>query len=60
MVSADLVEQTPIMFSLDTPIELVLQMVQRLGLRFVLLTKHGALVGILTKMVRISRTLDGP
>lgn len=33
--------------------EVVVQMFQRLGLRFVLLTRHGVLRGILTKMVRM-------
>lgn len=32
--------------------ELVVQMFQRIGLRFVLLTRQGALMGLLTRMVR--------
>lgn len=33
--------------------EVVVQMFQRLGLRFVLLTRYGTLRGILTKMVSL-------
>lgn len=44
--------QTPVTLNQDTPMEVVVQMFQRLGLRFVLLTRHGVLKGVLTKMVR--------
>lgn len=46
-------EQAPITLNVDTPMELVVGMFQRLGLRSILFTKRGgALGGILTKMVR--------
>ncbi|KDE05331.1 hypothetical protein MVLG_04247 [Microbotryum lychnidis-dioicae p1A1 Lamole] len=44
------VDEIPIMMNQDTPMEVVVQMFGRLGLRCVLLTKQGALRGILTKM----------
>lgn len=44
--------QIPVTLSEDTPMEVVVQMFQRLGLRFVLLARQGVLKGILTKMVR--------
>lgn len=44
--------QIPVCMSQDTPMELVVQMFQRIGLRFVLLTRQGALMGLLTRMVR--------
>lgn len=44
--------QIPITMSHETPMEVVVQMFQRLGLRSVLFTRQGALTGILTKMVR--------
>lgn len=43
--------QIPITMSQETPMEVVVQMFQRLGLRSVLFTRQGALTGILTKMV---------
>lgn len=43
--------QIPVSLSEDTPMEVVVQMFQRLGLRFVLLSRHGTLRGILTKSV---------
>ncbi|KAM0786435.1 hypothetical protein ACM66B_001899 [Microbotryomycetes sp. NB124-2] len=46
----DWVDEIPILLSQDTAMEIVVQMFQRLGLRSVLLTRHGALAGILTKM----------
>ncbi|KAK4055889.1 chloride channel [Microbotryomycetes sp. JL221] len=46
----DWVDEIPILLSQDTPMEIVVQMFQRLGLRSVLLTRQGALAGILTKM----------
>lgn len=49
-----LLAQIPITMSQDTPMEVVVQMFQRLGLRSVLFTRQGALTGILTKMVRSS------
>lgn len=45
--------QIPVNLSQDTPMEVVVQMFQRLGLRFVLLTRRGVLAGMLTKMVRL-------
>lgn len=45
------VDQIPILLSQETPMEVVVQMYQRLGLRFVLFTRRGALTGIMTKMV---------
>ncbi|GJN90019.1 hypothetical protein Rhopal_003015-T1 [Rhodotorula paludigena] len=47
--------QIPVQLSQDTPMEVVVQMFQRLGLRFVLLTRQGMLMGILTKMVGLHR-----
>ncbi|SCZ87864.1 BZ3500_MvSof-1268-A1-R1_Chr2-3g05332 [Microbotryum saponariae] len=44
------VDEIPIMMNQDTPMEVVVQMFGRLGLRCVLLTKQGGLRGILTKM----------
>ncbi|GAA5868332.1 hypothetical protein JCM1840_005642 [Sporobolomyces johnsonii] len=43
-------DEIPVVLSQDTPMEVVAQMFQRIGFRFVLLTRHGALKGILTKM----------
>ncbi|BGP17587.1 chloride channel [Rhodosporidiobolus nylandii] len=43
-------DEIPVVLNQDTPMEVVVQMFQRLGLRFVLLTRHGVLQGILTKM----------
>ncbi|BGP49381.1 chloride channel [Rhodotorula kratochvilovae] len=43
-------DEIPVSLSQDTPMELVVQMFQRLGLRFVLLTRQGGLMGLLTKM----------
>ncbi|GAA5889468.1 hypothetical protein JCM6882_007039 [Rhodosporidiobolus microsporus] len=43
-------DEIPVTLNQDTPMEIVVQMFQRLGIRFVLLTRHGALQGILTKM----------
>lgn len=43
--------QIPVSLSEDTPMEVVVQMFQRLGLRFVLLSRYGILRGILTKSV---------
>ncbi|GAA5827318.1 hypothetical protein JCM11251_003762 [Rhodosporidiobolus azoricus] len=43
-------DEIPVNLNQDTPMEIVVQMFQRLGLRFVLLTRHGVLQGILTKM----------
>ncbi|GAA5864849.1 hypothetical protein JCM8547_009250 [Rhodosporidiobolus lusitaniae] len=43
-------DEIPVTLNQDTPMEVVVQMFQRLGLRFVLLTRHGVLQGILTKM----------
>ncbi|BGP56537.1 chloride channel [Rhodotorula sphaerocarpa] len=43
-------DEIPVTLSEDTPMEVVVQMFQRLGLRFVLLTRHGVLRGLLTKM----------
>ncbi|GAA5860911.1 hypothetical protein JCM3774_003185 [Rhodotorula dairenensis] len=43
-------DEIPVSLSEDTPMEVVVQMFQRLGLRFVLLTRYGTLRGILTKM----------
>lgn len=44
------VDEIPITLSQDTPMEVVVQMYGRLGLRFMLFTRRGALTGILTKM----------
>ncbi|KPV74558.1 uncharacterized protein RHOBADRAFT_54361 [Rhodotorula graminis WP1] len=44
------VDEIPVCMSQDTPMELVVQMFQRIGLRFVLLTRQGALMGLLTRM----------
>ncbi|ORY65634.1 chloride channel [Leucosporidium creatinivorum] len=46
----DWVDEIPITMSQETPMEVVVQMFQRLGLRSVLFTRQGALTGILTKM----------
>ncbi|BGP25738.1 chloride channel [Rhodotorula toruloides] len=43
-------DEIPVNLSQDTPMEVVVQMFQRLGLRFVLLTRRGVLAGLLTKM----------
>ncbi|GAA5822428.1 hypothetical protein JCM3770_000267 [Rhodotorula araucariae] len=43
-------DEIPVSLSQDTPMELAVQMFQRVGLRFVLLTRQGALMGLLTKM----------
>lgn len=43
------VEETPLTLSQETPIEDVVQLFQRLGLRHVLFTSQGRLAGILTK-----------
>ncbi|GAA5982488.1 hypothetical protein JCM11641_006131 [Rhodosporidiobolus odoratus] len=43
-------DEIPVVINQDTPMEVVVQMFQRLGLRFVLLTRHGIMQGILTKM----------
>ncbi|GAA5879751.1 hypothetical protein JCM16303_004161 [Sporobolomyces ruberrimus] len=43
-------DEIPVTLSQDTPMEVVVQMFQRIGLRFVLLTKQGALMGMLTKI----------
>ncbi|BGP01071.1 Anion/proton exchange transporter GEF1 [Rhodotorula toruloides] len=43
-------DEIPVNLSQDTPMEVVVQMFQRLGLRFVLLTRRGMLAGLLTKM----------
>ncbi|KAK4047397.1 chloride channel [Microbotryomycetes sp. JL201] len=53
----DWVDEIPILLSQDAAMEIVVQMFQRLGLRSVLLTHHGALAGILTKMLGV---LVGP
>ncbi|GAA5991112.1 hypothetical protein JCM10908_006541 [Rhodotorula pacifica] len=42
-------DEIPVSLSEDTPMEVVVQMFLRLGLRFVLLTRYGTLRGILTK-----------
>ncbi|KAG0659416.1 hypothetical protein C6P46_005193 [Rhodotorula mucilaginosa] len=42
-------DEIPVSLSEDTPMEVVVQMFQRLGLRFVLLSRYGTLRGILTK-----------
>jgi hypothetical protein len=47
--------QIPVSLSEDTPMEVVVQMFQRLGLRFVLLSRYGTLRGILTKSVSTPR-----
>lgn len=44
------VDQIPVMLEQDMPMEVVVQMYQRLGLRFVLFTRRGELRGIMTKM----------
>ncbi|GAA5956912.1 hypothetical protein JCM3765_006638 [Sporobolomyces pararoseus] len=44
------IDEIPVTLSQDTPMEVVVQMFQRIGLRFVLLTKQGALMGMLTKI----------
>ncbi|GAA6013991.1 hypothetical protein JCM11491_003479 [Sporobolomyces phaffii] len=44
------IDEIPVTVSQDTPMEVVVQMFQRIGLRFVLLTKHGVLQGMLTKI----------
>ncbi|GAA5857309.1 hypothetical protein JCM9279_005130 [Rhodotorula babjevae] len=44
------VDEIPVCMSQDTPMELIVQMFQRIGLRFVLLTRQGALMGLLTRM----------
>ncbi|KAK4705024.1 chloride channel 3/4/5, partial [Phenoliferia sp. Uapishka_3] len=44
------VDETPICVNPETPMEVVVQMFQRLGLRSVLFTRRGALTGIVTKM----------
>ncbi|GAA5920641.1 hypothetical protein JCM1841_006972 [Sporobolomyces salmonicolor] len=43
-------DEIPVVLSQDTPMEVVAQMFQRIGFRFVLLTRYGVLMGILTKM----------
>ncbi|GAA6060345.1 hypothetical protein JCM10212_004529 [Sporobolomyces blumeae] len=43
-------DEIPVTLSQDTPMEVVVQMFQRIGLRFVLLTRHGILMGMLTKI----------
>ncbi|GAA5895612.1 uncharacterized protein JCM6883_001562 [Sporobolomyces salmoneus] len=48
------IDEIPVTVSQDTPMEVVVQMFQRIGLRFVLLTKHGLLMGMLTKILAFS------
>lgn len=48
------VDQAPITMDCDTPMELAAQMLGRLGLRYIILTKRGRLAGILTKQVSLS------
>lgn len=50
-----MIAKIPITLNQDTPMEVVIQMFQRLGLRSVLFTNRGALVGMLTKMVSYAR-----
>ncbi|GAA5830043.1 hypothetical protein JCM3766R1_006747 [Sporobolomyces carnicolor] len=57
------IDEIPVTLSQDTPMEVVVQMFQRIGLRFVLLTKHGALTGMLTKIdihAHIHPAFDSP
>ncbi|GAA5827847.1 hypothetical protein JCM5353_005667 [Sporobolomyces roseus] len=44
------IDEIPVTLSQDTPMEVVVQMFQRIGLRFILLTRHGVLKGMLTKI----------
>ncbi|GAA5926868.1 uncharacterized protein JCM15063_000391 [Sporobolomyces koalae] len=48
------VDEIPVTLSQETPMEIVVQMFQRIGLRFVLLTRHGVLMGMLTKILAFS------
>ncbi|GAA6011717.1 hypothetical protein JCM10207_004221 [Rhodosporidiobolus poonsookiae] len=43
-------DEIPVSVNQDTPMEVVVQMFLRLGLRFILLTRHGILQGVITKM----------
>ncbi|GAA5983957.1 hypothetical protein JCM5350_001806 [Sporobolomyces pararoseus] len=57
------IDEIPVTLSQDTPMEVVVQMFQRIGLRFVLLTKQGVLMGMLTKIdlhAHIHPSFDSP